>query len=250
MENREYDSIVGNSGAPYINSLIARFGLAADYQAVAHPSEPNYLALLSGSTQGVTDDGVHNVSGRNLLDQIEAKGKTWKVYEQNMPENCFTGASASNGEDGPGTYLRKHNPAISFTDISESPVRCADMTHFANFDPAGADFEFIAPNECNDMHSCSVAVGDTFLQGFVPKILDSPAWQQGGVLFIVWDEGTSKVGGGGQVPLLVISNRVPAGFKSTTPHNHYSLVRTIEDAWDLGCLANACSANNLAEFFR
>lgn len=192
MENKGYGSIVGNSNAPYINSLIADYGLATNYSGVAHPSEPNYLALFSGSTQGIADDAHHDFAGQNLTDQLEARGKTWRVFAQNVPLDCFMGATANNGEDGTGTYARKHEPAISFTDISTSPSRCGNITDFTHFDPAAADFEFIAPNLCNDMHDCSVATGDAFLRDFVPTILNSPAWQQGGVLFITWDEGEGK----------------------------------------------------------
>lgn len=250
MENQEFNSIVGSPNAPYLNSLVAQYGLATNYDAVSHPSEPNYLALFSGSTQGVTDDGRHDIAGQNLVDQLEAKGKTWKIYAQNLPSSCFTGMSASGGEDGPGTYARRHEPAISFTDISGSPTRCANITNLEHFDAGAGNFEFIAPNDCSNMHSCPIADGDTFLKGFVPKILTSAAWQQGGVVFIVWDEGTSNQGGGGHVPLIVISNSMQKGMRSGTAHNHYSLLRTIEDAWGLGCLNETCSANNLGEFFR
>jgi phosphatidylinositol-3-phosphatase len=249
MENKEYGTVVGNRYAPYLNSLIAQFGVATNYTGVAHPSEPNYFALFSGSTQGATGDGVYNLAGHNLADQIEAKDKTWKVFAENVPLNCYTGVVAYGGEDGAGTYARKHNPAISFTDISRSPARCANITDLTHFDPAAANYELIVPNLCNDMHDCSVAVGDNFLSGFVPKILNSQAWQQGGVLFITWDEGSTNRGGGGYVPLLVISKQVEKGFRSAVAYNHYSLVRTVEDAWGLGCLNQACSANNLAEFF-
>ncbi len=250
MENREFSDIVGSSEAPYINELISKYGLATNYKAIAHPSFPNYIALFSGSTQGITDDKVHNINATSLLDQIEAKGKTWKAYAQNMPGNCFAGGTASGGEDGAGEYLRRHNPAISFVGISESLLRCGNISNFKHFDPSAADFEFIAPNACNDMHSCEIAQGDAFLKDFVPKILNGRAWQDGGVLFIVWDEGTTKDGGGGKVPLIVISNLVKPGFQSSKSYTHYSLLRTIEDAWNMECLVNACSASNLAEFFQ
>ncbi|HTP09723.1 MAG TPA: alkaline phosphatase family protein [Anaerolineae bacterium] len=248
MENKGYDNIVGNAAAPYINSLIADYGLATHYNGVAHPSQPNYLALFSGSTQGIADDAHHDFSGQNLADQLEAQGLAWKVFAQNVPPDCFTGATATDGEDGTGTYARKHEPAISFTDISSQPDRCANITDFTHFDPAAADFEFIAPNLCNDMHDCSVATGDAFLRDFVPQILNSPAWQQGGVLFITWDEGEGVLSPN-HVPTLVISKAVPKGFQSDVAHDHYSLLRTIEDAWNLDCLNQACSANNLNEFF-
>ena len=249
MENKGYDEIVGNSTAPYINSLIASYGLATNYNGVAHPSEPNYLALFSGSTQGIADDANHDFAGQNLADQLEARGKTWQIFAQNVPPDCFTGATATGGEDGPGAYARKHEPAISFTDISTSPSRCANITDFTHFDPAAADFVFIAPNLCNDMHDCSVATGDAFLRSFVPTILNSPAWQQGGVLFITWDEGEGSTYSSNHVATLVISQAVPKGFQSDVAHDHYSLLRTIQNAWGLDCMNNSCTANTLNEFF-
>ena len=246
MENHGLSAILGSGDAPYLNSLIARYGLATDYHAVAHPSEPNYLALFSGSTQGVTDDGVHDISARTIVDQLDAARRTWRVFAQNAPPDCFQGYAASGGPDGAGVYARKHEPAISFTGISGNAARCANITDFAHFDPSSADYELIIPNMCNDMHDCGVAQGDRFLSGFVPRILDSTAWRQGGVLFITWDEGS----GSEPVATLVIAPDVPAGFRSSVPHDHYSLLRTIEDAWGLPCLANACSANDMAEFFR
>ncbi len=249
MENKEYGQIVGSADAPYLNRLIAQYGAATNYTGVAHPSEPNYFALFAGSTQGATNDGVYNLDGANLADQLEAKGKTWRVFAENVPTNCFTGEVGVNGADGVGFYARKHNPAISFTNISRAPARCANITDLSHFDPAAADYALIVPNLCHDMHDCSVATGDGFLESFVPKILNSRAWQGGGALFITWDEGTTNIGGGGRVPLLVISSRGVKGFQSATAHNHYSLVRTIEEAWGLGCLNESCQANTLAEFF-
>lgn len=251
MENEEASSIVGNPAAPYINSLISQYALATNYDAVAHPSEPNYLALFSGSTQGVTDDGIYNFSGPNLADQIESAGRSWNVFAENVPLGCYAGATASGGEDGSGTYARKHEPAISFLDISTNATRCAKITDFTHFDPAAANFELIVPNLCNDMHDCSISTGDSFLQAFVPQILTNAAWQQPSVLFLVWDEGSTDIGGGGNVALVVVSNQlVSSGFQSSVLHNHYSLLRTIEDGWGLGCLNNTCSANDLGEFFQ
>jgi phospholipase C len=242
---------VGNSQAPYLNGLIAKYGLATNYFGVSHPSQPNYLALFSGSLQGVTDDNPHDISATNLADQLEAQGKTWSVFAQDYPGNCSTSASSNGQGDGigaAGTYARKHNPAISFTDISTNPARCARIENLASFDPAAADFEMIVPNQCNDMHSCPVATGDAFLQAFVPRITSSPAFA-GSVLFITTDEGTSDVGGGGRVATVVVSPLVTAGLTVPANYDHYSLLRTIEDSWGLPCLGLACSATNMAAFF-
>lgn len=250
MENEEFGDIVGSAEAPYLNNLVAQYSLANNYDAVAHPSEPNYFALFSGSTQGATDDGVYELDAKNIADQIEAAGKSWRIFAENVPANCFAGTVASGGPDGPGTYARKHNPAISFVDIGHSPTRCANITDLSHFDPTVANYAFIVPNLCNDMHDCSVRTGDDFLKAFVPRILDPNKWQTGDVVFIVWDEGTSSLGGGGRVPLIVISDLSPKGFRSSISHNHFSLVRTIEDSWGMGCLAESCSANVLTEFFQ
>jgi hypothetical protein len=248
MENKEYGQVIGAPSAPYINRLAADYGLATNYDAVAHPSEPNYLALWSGSTQGVADDEVHELAARNVADQLEAKARTWRVYAENLPSGCYTGATAAGGADGAGTYVRKHEPAISFTDVSSSATRCGRIENLASFDPAAADLELIVPNVCHDMHDCSVAAGDAFLAGFVPRILNSAAFA-GSVLFVTWDEGTSSTGGGGHVATLVISPATRPGTRSSVAHDHYSLLRTVEDAWGLGCLANSCAANDMRDFF-
>lgn len=248
MENKEYGSIVGSSSAPYANSLIRRYGLATNYHAVTHPSEPNYLALFSGSTQGIHDDGVHNFSGKNLGDQLDAHGKTWRVFAENVPLNCYTGATASGGEDGAGKYARKHEPAISFTDISRSRSRCGRVTDFSHFSPIAANFELIVPNMCHDTHDCSIRTGDTWLSKFVPRITGSSAFANS-VLFITWDEGTTTWNGGGHIATIVVSPRTPAGPRSAKAHSHYSLLHSIELAWGLGCLGHTCTANDLHEFF-
>jgi acid phosphatase len=250
MENHEYGSIVGSSHAPYLNSLIRRYGLATNYHGVAHPSEPNYLALFGGSTFSIRDDGTHTISARNLADQLEAHGRTWHVYAQDLPARCSTASAAYGGVDlvgRPGWYARKHEPAISFADIA-STSRCARITRLSGFSPTAASFELIVPNMTDDMHDGSIAEGDAFLRAFVPRITSSAAFADS-LLLITWDEGTTSIGGGGHVATLVISPRVPAGRRSSISHSHYSLLRTIEDAWGLGCLAWTCAANDLREFF-
>jgi phosphatidylinositol-3-phosphatase len=250
MENHEYGSIVGSSHAPYLNSLIRRYGLATNYHAVTHPSEPNYLALFAGSTFGIRNDGVHNLAAPNLADQIGSHGRSWHVYAQDLPSRCYTGSSAHGGVDlvgASGWYARKHEPAISFTDISRSG-RCALITHLTGFSATAANFELIVPNMTNDMHDGTVAQGDAFLRAFVPRITSNAAFASS-LLLITWDEGSTGSGGGGHVATLVISPRVPAGFRSAVSHTHYSLLKTIENAWGLGCLGHTCTANDLREFF-
>ncbi len=248
MENKAYSSIVGSKQAPYLNSLIARYGLATNFYAETHPSEPNYIALTSGGLQGTNSDGHYNLSAPNLFDQIEAAGKTWHVYAQGYPGGCFAGSISAVVVDGPGEageYVRKHNPAISYASIGHDPVRCARITHLTGFDPAAADFEFIVPNQINDMHSSSVAAGDAFLKVFVPQITESAAFT-GSMVFITWDEGSGPINGGGHIATIALSPGMTPGYRSSTAYTHYSMLRTIEQAWGLPYLGEAATASTMA----
>jgi len=251
MENHELGSIVGNRHAPYINGLIHDYGLATRYSAVAHPSQPNYVALFGGARLGVHDDSVIHLKSRSIADQLQAAGRTWHVYAQDYPGGCSQVALRRGPVDlvgAAGTYARRHDPAISFNPISKHPARCAHITDLSSFDPAAADFELIVPNLINDMHDGTIAQGDAFLKAFVPYVTGSPAFANS-LLVITWDEGSTKVGGGGLVPTIVISPHVSAGYRSAVRHDHYSLLHTIQNAWGIGCLRHTCTANDLAEFF-
>ncbi len=249
MENKTYDQIVGKPDAAFLNELIATGGLATKFQAVAHPSQPNYLALFSGSLQGISDDKPHDLTAPTIADQLEAAHKTWHVYAENVPPGCSQAPTATNGPDGSGKYARKHEPAISFTSISGDPARCANIVDFSGFDPAAAEFELIVPNLCHDMHDCSVAVGDDWLRGFLPRITDSAAYRDNGVLVVTWDEGADGTNPPNRIATIVSGPLVTPGTRSDVPHSHYSLLRTIQDGFGLDCLAESCSANTLGELF-
>jgi hypothetical protein len=158
-------------------------------------------------------------------------------------------------------YRQKHNPFIYFDDIRLDPARCNKIVPFTEFaaDLLGSTvpaFAWITPNMCNDMHDCSVATGDAWLQTWVPQILAAPAWQDNGVLFITFDEGTTNLGcctyaAGGRVVTLVISPLGKPAYQSGIAYDHYALLRTIENAWNLPELAHASCACSLpmADFF-
>jgi len=112
MENKDYERIVDNTGqAPYLNELAQQYGLATNYYAITHPSLPNYLALTGGSTFGIDSDCTDcTVPQPNLVDQLEAGGKSWKAYMEGMPHPCFI------GDDGP-LYRQKHNPFIYYDNL-------------------------------------------------------------------------------------------------------------------------------------
>ena len=254
MENEESTGIMGNNAAAYINTLATGHGLATQYFAVSHPSLPNYLALTAGSTFGIASDctGCY-VNATNIADQVESSGRSWKAYLESMPSSCYVGDAYP--------YMQKHNPFIYYNDVRTNPARCAE--HVVPFTQLSTDLvngtvpnlAWITPNMCNDMHDCSIATGDAWLANVVPGILASSAFQNGGVLFITWDEGESSAGccgnaAGGQVATLVIAPNGVAGLRSTIAETHYSLLRTIEDAWGLSALGQAASAVAMREYFR
>jgi phosphatidylinositol-3-phosphatase len=255
MENEESTSILGNSSAPYINTLANSYGLATKYFAVSHPSLPNYLALTAASTFGITSDCTTCwVNATNLGDQIEAGGRSRKAYMEDMPSACFVGDAYP--------YMQKHDPWIYYNDIRTNAARCS--AHVVPFSQLSSDlsagsapnYAWITPNMCNDMHDCSVATGDSWLSQQVPAILTSSAFRNGGALFITWDEGSTNAGcctvaAGGNVATLVISPTTGPALTSTLAEDHYSLVRTVEDAWGLPELNNAsCTCTPvMSEYF-
>jgi phospholipase C len=253
MENEESSDVIGSSDAPYINSLAKRYGMAAHYYGVSHPSLPNYLELIGGSTFGINSDCTDCfINASNLVDQLESAHKSWKAYMEDMPSPCYVGDS--------GDYAQKHDPFIYFDDIRNNATRCANivpLTGFASALQANAlpDFVWITPNLCHDMHDCDVSTGDNWLKGFLPQMLDSAAFQSS-ALFLLWDEGSSDAGccqiaSGGHIPMLVISPLGKPGFVSSINYDHASMLLTIEEAWGLGKLRDAgCSCtNSLSAFF-
>jgi hypothetical protein len=245
LENKEYSDIIGNPDAAYLNSLASRYGLATNYDGITHPSLPNYMAMTGGDTF-FTDNCVScRTNAVNIVDRLEAAGRTWTAYMEDMTASC--------GANDTGLYTARHNPFVHYSNIESNPARCAKVVPFTRFSSdlsSGqlANYVWITPNLCSDMHDCSIATGDAWLAGVVPQILQSPAFANG-VLFITWDEGTSAIGGGGRTPLIVASRWTAAGTQVAVSANHYSLLRTIEDAWQLPPLGKSVNAQALAGFF-
>lgn len=249
LENKEADDIASNAVAPYLNQLATQYAMAANYHAIQHPSLPNYMALTGGDTFGITNDCIDCfVNSDNLANQITQAGHSWKAYMEDMPKPCFVGNAKP-------SYRQKHNPFIYYDNVRNDPTLCNNIVPFtqlahdlqANTLP---DFVWITPNMCNDMHDCAIEKGDTWLKEWVPQILASPAWRDDGVLFITFDEGTGSdscctYAQGGQVYTLVISPLVQPGFTSKVAYDHYSLLRTIEEAWRLPLLDKASCACTL-----
>jgi len=244
-ENHEYSSIIGSSSAPYINSLANQYGLATNWYATRHPSLPNYLALTSGSTQGVTDDctSCGPFSGTSLGGELSTAGIPWKAYMETMPSNCYTGGTS-------GSYAKKHNPFVYYSDVLGST--CAShVVPFTNFngDMTGTsppDFAWVTPNLDNDMHDGSIATGDTWLKTNIAPVLASPWFANNGIFILTWDEGSSSTGfngsSGGHIVTVVVSSL--SSQHLTVGGNHYGTLRAIEGAYGLSTLGAASNSAN------
>lgn len=231
MENKDYATAMAQR---YTASLAARFGLATNYFGVAHPSLPNYLALTSGATWGVTDDGYHKLPDTGIGRQLTDAGVSWRAYMEDMSAGCL---------GSPMPYAVKHNPFAYYG--GTCPVEVVPMTRLGD-DLAGDTprFVWITPNLCHDGHDCPASEADRFLSTLVPEILASAAWQRGGVLFVTWDEDDG--GNGNRVPCLVVAPHL-AAQRSGARHDHFSLLATIEDRLGVERLGSAQRASTLTD---
>ena len=241
MENHSYNEIIGNSAAPYINQLASQCGLATNYFAVSHPSLPNYIALTSGSTQGITDDNSpssHPLNVPSIFSQLPGGGS--RSLEESMPSNCYQSDS--------GEYAVRHDPEAYYTNLGTD---CANYdTPYTAFGAPdiSAKFTFVTPNLIDDMHDGTIQQGDAWLSHFVPLITSSATYAAGKTAIVItWDEddGTQN----NQVATVVIAPSVVPGTKSATQFNHYSLLRTTEEQLGLPLLANAATATSMRSAF-
>ena len=236
MENHSYKEIVGSPQAPYITSLANSGANFSQSFAVTHPSEPNYLALFSGSTQGITDDSCpHTFSGANLGSELIGAGKSFTGYSESMPSDGYTGCTS-------GSYARKHNPWVNFTNVPASSNLVYER-HFPTDFTQLPNVSFVVPNLCNDMHDCSISTGDTWLKNNLDAY-NQWAKTHNSLLVVTFDEDDSSQSN--QIPTIFTGQHVKPG--NYTEHvNHYNVLRTLEDAFGLPCTANACSATPITD---
>jgi phosphatidylinositol-3-phosphatase len=261
MENHSLGDIIGNtSQAPYINSIAASCGLATDYHVTTHPSLPNYLSATSGIAQGSLPITTYldcdvSVICDMTVGSIFGQGESWKAYAESMPSNCDKSSS--------GEYKASHNPAVYYTTLSGCASKDVSYTQLAT-DLAGnalPAFSFVTPNLIDDMHDGTIADGDSWLSKNLPVILNSQEYQSGSTaVFITWDEGsggypiedcddTGVTDTSCIVPTIVISPTTPAGTRSGSFFDHYSLLATTEALLGLPKLASASSAPTMTAAF-
>jgi len=240
MENKNYGDIIGRPDeAPYLNSLASGGAVFSQSYAVAHPSQPNYLALFSGSTQGVTgDDCPHNFTGvPSLGAELISAGRRFAGYSESMPSAGYAGCGSylSLG------YVRTHNPWADFTNVP-----AASNLTFASF-PANYSrlptVSFVIPNLCHDMHYCSRDTGDSWIQRHLGAYA-SWARSHNSLLIVTWDEDGTIFGLGGdnnRVPTIFYGAHVRPGTYSEHT-GHYGVLRTVEDMYGLPHAGASASA--------
>jgi len=228
FENKERSAVLGSGAAPAFDALAREYVDLTQYYALAHPSLPNYLALVSGSTHGIRADCTTcRVSGRTIGDELTAAGRTWAAYAEGYPSSP--------------RFAKRHVPFLYFARdrAHVRPLSALDPKRL----PA---FAFVAPDLCHDMHDCPVATGDRWLATFVRPLLRVPRT----AVLVVFDEGTTARGGGGHVAAIVAGTAVRGHLAYTARAGHYTLLRTIEDALGVPPLGESRRARPLTGIWR
>jgi hypothetical protein len=275
MENTSASTLAAATNTPYLTSLAMQGVSLSDYHGVTHPSLPNYIAMTSGDDYGIGCDCTPDMSSmcngfncsailstcgceqiaHNLADDLEAAGRTWRDYAEGMGTPCNTTSS--------GDYAVKHVPFLYYDDVQSDAPRC--MAHVVDYTELAADlaagnapsFSIIAPNLTHDMHNPipagaqNLANGDMWLSQEVPKILASPAYTDGGLVVIVWDEDdlSGLFAPDDPIPFIAVSKLAKSAYTSTVKGDHYALLATIEDGLGLPRLGNAIGATPLVDLF-
>ncbi|WP_273704210.1 alkaline phosphatase family protein [Candidatus Accumulibacter vicinus] len=231
MENEDQEQIIGNANAPYINHLAQAGANFTDAHALTHPSQPNYLALFSGSTQDVTDNSCPLTFRKkaNLASQLVAAKLTFSGFSEDLPTAGYTGCKA-------GKYRRKHNPWVNFDNVdasSNQPFTAFPGTDFA----ALPTVSIVVPNLCNDHHDCPIQTGDAWLKA---RFDDYVQWARthNSLFILTWDEDASRKDN--HIPTVMAGATVKPGNYRTTI-NHYHVLRTLQAMFGLAPIENTAA---------
>jgi len=247
-ENKSYKQIIGNQEAPYINQLAIEGALFTNSFAITHPSQPNYLALFSGSTYGVQDNRCPvSLSGENLASQLQSRELSFAIYSESMPSVGFDGCSSENNY-----YERKHNPAVNWQDNNASPE--VNMP-FANFPIDYTNLptvSMVVPNQINDMHgddqnhSDLISHGDSWLKS---NLVSYVQWAKtnNSLLIITWDEDDGS--NNNHIPTIFIGPMVKPG-QYTSRIDHYNVLRTIIDMYELSSIGHSADREPIIDVWK
>ncbi|WP_406385813.1 alkaline phosphatase family protein [Streptomyces sp. NBC_01618] len=243
MENHGYVQVIGSSDAPYINHTLKAGGadLTRSF-ALTHPSEPNYYMLFSGSDQGRAKDrctGVGSLTAPNLAAELITAGKTWASYNESLPRQGSTVC-------GSGYYTQRHTPWFGFSNVPAGTAKT--MAQFPAHFTELPKVSFVVPNLCDDMHTCPVSTGDTWIKNKLGPYADW-ARTHNSLLVLTFDEGSK--GSGNRIPTLLYGEHVVPGSSSNATYDHYDVLRTLEDLAGLTTHAGrAASASDITGIWK
>jgi len=229
LENTKVEDALNQ---PFQKELAQKGAFFSNYFAVTHPSQPNYIAMIAGSTFGVDTNSNVTLSAPTIADLLERAGKTWRVYADDYPGNCYLGASHN-------LYVRKHLPFLSFASVQNSPEKCANIVSSRRFRSDVVNnglptYSLFVPNLDNDGHDTSPAYADRWLKKTFGAMLMNTTLMKSTLFVVTYDEDDDH--GNNQIFTVFVGDSVRAGVQSNTLYDHYSLLRTIEDIFGLGTL--------------
>ncbi len=225
-ENKPFTKIIGNPSAPYINDLTKRGVLFTASYGVTHPSQPNYLALISGSTHGISsNDCPLELSGSNLASELIDKGMSFASYAESMPQPGFDGCSHDE-------YFRKHNPLANWRRLKQFNRTFDDFPVDPGELPTVA---LVIPNQHNDMHDGSISQGDVWLTKNIDHYVRW-AMMHDSLLILTWDEDDDSEDN--RIATFFIGPMVKPGV-SDQHITHYNVLRTIEEMYGLSYLGDS-----------
>ena len=249
-ENHSFSDVIGNSAMPYLNSLASQHSLGTQYFANAHPSLPNYFMLTVGRPETNNNDFTGTVSDDNVVRELVKANKTWRSYAESLPSTGYTG-----GDVYP--YFKHHDPFVYLSDVIGTS-QASNVVPFSQFSSdlgsdSLPDLSFIIPNVLDDAHDGTLAAADQWLKTNIDPLVKSNAFQSGGVLIIVFDEGdiSDLDHGGGQVPFVIVGPKVKSGYRSSTFYQHQATLRLVLSTLGINSFPGAAdSARNMGEFFK
>lgn len=217
-----------------MRNIASQGTLLTQLYALVNPSQPNYVALASGSMMGVTDDDIHNLDGRCIVDLMEEKGVSWKAYMENFPGDCYTGAVYNR------LYTRKHNPFMSFNNVRNNNTLCqkivnADQLHIDVQNNDLPRYSFYTPNMDNDGHDTGLEFSSKWLESFLAPLLKNQNFMERTLVVVTYDEGIRP---DNRIYTVLLGDMVPYGSLDDTNYTTYSLLRAAEDGLGLGTLTN------------
>jgi acid phosphatase len=264
LENQDYGAVVGNTAVmPFFNTLITQGALSTQFYANTHPSLGNYMFVTAGTNPtGDVDNWAGTWSGDNVVRQLTAAGKTWKVYAESLPSVGYMGGDTAD------QYIKHHNPFVYFDDVLNSQTQLNNVVPYTQFTTDVAanslpNYAFVVPNNSHNGHDCPTGGStcplsdhlmaiDTWLSTNVGPLMQNSTVMANTVVVVTFDEAlTDSTNGGGKIATVFAGPLVKAGYQSTTMYKEESLLRFSLESLGVTTFPNgAANAPSMNEFLK